>query len=280
MAADPGLGRSLWALPAAAGLALALVLLCDVDSAWTLALNGLPEVTGAWPWVQLTALGDGAVLCALLAPLLARRPATLRAVLVAVVVVTLTVRLGKELVGGPRPALVLGLDQLDVIGPLRKRHSFPSGHTTTVFAMAGLVWYASASRALRGGAWMLAAAAGLARVVVGAHWPRDVLGGAGLGWILAWASWWLASHWPGGRSRQVQLLGHGLIVGLSLSLLVDGRQFGTPPALHALAAALGLGGSLPVLIGAVRQPAAATTTRDRSPGTPGSPGQGSSTGTP
>jgi membrane-associated phospholipid phosphatase len=63
--------------------------------------------------------------------------------------------------------------------------SFPSGHTAVIFAVAtvvSLVW-----RRLAWPAFAVAALVGLSRVLVGAHWPSDVLAGAWLG--VAWTLW-------------------------------------------------------------------------------------------
>lgn len=239
MSADPLSPRARWWPPALAWSLLALVLVAGVDSSWTLALNRLGTLTGDWPWVELTSLGNGAVLVALLAPWLVRRPEALRAALVSALVVTLVTRLGKELVDAPRPVHALGRDALHVIGPVLKRHAFPSGHTAAAFTMAGIVWLAGGRRGLRVTIVVLALGVALSRVVVGAHWPRDVLAGAGLGWLLAQASWWLAGRWSSGLSRGVQLAAVLLIVGLSLKLPFDDAGFDAPPLVHGLAALSG-----------------------------------------
>ncbi|WP_143031677.1 phosphatase PAP2 family protein [Actinacidiphila guanduensis] len=77
-------------------------------------------------------------------------------------------------------------------------YSFPSGHATTAALAAGLLgWAAVRSGAPRAavatglavcGFWVLAVGAG--RVVLGVHWPTDILGS----WLLAAA--WLALTLP------------------------------------------------------------------------------------
>ena len=61
-------------------------------------------------------------------------------------------------------------------------HSWPSGHTTAIFALAAALARLPRRRALDWGAlglvWVVAALTGIARVAVGAHFPSDVVAGA------------------------------------------------------------------------------------------------------
>ena len=94
----------------------------------------------------------------------------------------------KVIVGRGRPKL---LDQTGFIGfdPFTldvRFHSFPAGHTNTVFALALAVsllipqW--------RGGLLVLASVVGFSRVAVNAHFVTDVIAGAALAWPM---TWWL-----------------------------------------------------------------------------------------
>lgn len=68
--------------------------------------------------------------------------------------------------------------------PVTRGHSFPSSHTSNLFAAAAV-----ACRFLRRhGLWFvgLAALVGWSRIYCGVHWPSDVLGSAILGWITGW----------------------------------------------------------------------------------------------
>ena len=76
---------------------------------------------------------------------------------------------------------------------------FPSGHVTAAAAFAVIVIYlAGRSRLPPRARGLLAAVAvaliagvGLARIVLRAHWPSDVLGGLALGVaVAAAAAWW------------------------------------------------------------------------------------------
>ncbi|MGH8737913.1 MAG: phosphatase PAP2 family protein [Burkholderiales bacterium] len=86
----------------------------------------------------------------------------------------------KMLADLPRPLAALGRDLVTVVGPAAQGASFPSGHTAFAVLMAAAL-SPGAPRVVRWGLWIFAAAVGLSRIVVGAHFPADVLGGALLG---------------------------------------------------------------------------------------------------
>ena len=93
-------------------------------------------------------------------------------VLAATGAATLADQLVKHAVQRPRP-------HGHLVGPVPFGTSFPSGHTTTSFALAIALtfrWPKLGPLVLP-----LAALIGLSRIVVGAHYPLDVAGGALLG---------------------------------------------------------------------------------------------------
>lgn len=68
-------------------------------------------------------------------------------------------------------------------------NSFPSGHTCAAFA-AGMVWVRTLPwRWGRFAAVTAAVLMGLSRLYVGVHYPTDVLTGAVIGSLCAWAAW-------------------------------------------------------------------------------------------
>lgn len=68
-------------------------------------------------------------------------------------------------------------------------NSFPSGHTCAAFA-ASMSWVRTLPwRWGRAAALVLAVCMGLSRLYVGVHYPSDVLAGALVGALCAWAVW-------------------------------------------------------------------------------------------
>lgn len=92
----------------------------------------------------------------------------------------------KHLVGRARPKLInaLGPWHFDLFSIKAALASFPSGHTTTVFAAAASLTFFMPPKSVKWSAPLLFALAlpvAASRLIVGAHYPSDVLGGAILG---------------------------------------------------------------------------------------------------
>jgi undecaprenyl-diphosphatase len=88
----------------------------------------------------------------------------------------------KHLLGRPRPFMDMDPLLFQGLGLDSDMHSFPSGHTSTSFALAAVL----AARFPRA-AWLFYLAAGLVglgRVVGGSHYLSDVVGGAVVGLML------------------------------------------------------------------------------------------------
>jgi len=149
-------------------------------------------------WASATLLGDTVVAFCVIAPLLLWRAQIVLALWAAVPIGGLASVALKYFFGAPRPGAVLDSTTFHVVGGLLSSYnSFPSGHTITAFAAAGAV--CSCLWSSRHGCrdrWImlltlaLAALVGLSRMAVGAHWPFDVLGGAGVGWLAGLGGAW------------------------------------------------------------------------------------------
>lgn len=112
----------------------------------------------------------------------------------------------KSWVASPRPLGVLEAGRLNSIGqPPTGITSMPSGHSLTVFAALGVVLLCFPLKARHWPLWALlmvsAVLVALSRIMVGAHWPADVLAGAGAGLALAW----MAQRWENLQAWQPYL---------------------------------------------------------------------------
>jgi len=90
----------------------------------------------------------------------------------------------KSVADFPRPSVALGTDMVTVVGHAAHGASFPSGHAAFVVLLC-VALSPGAPKPIRWGLWIFAAVVMLSRIVVGAHFPADVLGGAILGLAVA-----------------------------------------------------------------------------------------------
>ena len=65
--------------------------------------------------------------------------------------------------------------------------SFPSGHATLAFAIAGAVFFVHRKAGVV--LFFVAGIVSISRVIAGVHWPSDVAAGAILGMATAWAAY-------------------------------------------------------------------------------------------
>lgn len=240
-ATDPPLSLAWWlSVPVACAVLAAVVLGLDADVSLVFDLNAWRTVPSEGFWANVTVLGDGAVMAALMLPFAGRHPRLLWAVLLAVLLALIVGQTIELIYPRDRPPAEFGKNLLHVVGPRRKHNGFPSGHTLTVFMAAALwvrVWCSSAART----ALVLGAAlAGLSRVVVGVHWPTDVLAGATLGWLAGHTGWWLAARWPAGQRLPTQRFVAALLLLVTVSLYFDDSGFDRLLPVQLLAATLGL----------------------------------------
>jgi membrane-associated phospholipid phosphatase len=176
----------------AGGFLLGLMF-CALNDRIFLWINSFSSPVLDWFMLSVTHLGNGmvaAMLVLLISPF--RRQLTIRAALAMILAGTLT-SLVKETVPLPRPPVALG-EAVRVLGPKLKYNSFPSGHTSTVFALACSMRSFVKPR-VYGAALAVAVLTGVSRVYIGVHFPLDVVIGAMLGWISAWIVERYAGRW-------------------------------------------------------------------------------------
>ena len=145
-------------------------------------------------------LGDGWIILGVFALALFIDFRLTLAVVISAVLVLLFVSIGKQWLYPDvlRPAAAINgtvLETLDGIA-LRNRRSFPSGHTTTAFAMAYIILSRSKGISIKIFLAVLAISAACARVYLVQHFPEDVCMGAILGIAAAAIALLSTDHLP------------------------------------------------------------------------------------
>lgn len=165
--------------------------LCAVDA---VVLHRLYGAAGPWLWLMaaLTVVGSGWTMVPIAAsaahPKLRAHALRLIGVLVVVAVAVFSL---KALIGRVRPCMGLaGVHALVFATPTDP--SFPSGHAAGAFAVASFVALETRAHVvLKVALFVVALGIALSRVVLGVHYPSDILAGALLGMLIptAWSRW-------------------------------------------------------------------------------------------
>lgn len=158
-------------------------------------------------WLDITALGDIAVLLPLLSLAILCNVRIWSALVGSIPLSLLLTHGGKLFFSIPRPAAVIINSHFNIAGDTLTGHSsLPSGHSLTIFVVITillrvLVFEKKVEHPVL---WtilltLFASLVAMSRVAVGAHWPMDVLAGAMLGVISGisgiyltdrYTSWW------------------------------------------------------------------------------------------
>jgi len=192
-----------WGVPLVALVAMAVLHASGENAKLFLLMNHAMTIAGDTFWSHVTILGDSVVAIMFITPFIYRRPDVVWQFILTVFFAGLVVYLLKD----PdvlRPPAVLDPDDLHIIGPALRHVSFPSGHTTTAFLLAGLFCMQRVDSRVKSLVLFLAAMAGISRIACGIHWPLDVLGGAFFGWMAAGVGVGLGRRWQVGMNLWAQ----------------------------------------------------------------------------
>jgi membrane-associated phospholipid phosphatase len=185
-------------------------------------MNSLtPAIGGPVFWAWMTSLGDTSVAVVLIWLCLPKNSQALVRLSFVFVLGSILSPVIKHYFDYPRPFAILG-NSVVVVGPTLQTHGFVSGHTLTAFLVAALVFYSYQTR------WvfcavLVAALVGISRIMVGAHWPADVLIGALVGWGAGILAINLANAIPLKSEKYIAFLGMALLL-IAIAFLVLGKM--------------------------------------------------------
>ncbi|MDR0307671.1 MAG: phosphatase PAP2 family protein [Chitinispirillales bacterium] len=92
----------------------------------------------------------------------------------------------------PSKEKIAPIPTIHIVGSVREKYSFPSGHTAAAFTGAMILFYLFGGWFWTG--FLVAALVGYSRVYVGAHFPLDVVGAMGLAVVITWGTFFVGSR--------------------------------------------------------------------------------------
>jgi len=185
---------------------MAVVLLTGINKTLFLSINTFASHTYPFFWANVTFLGDTLPACLLMLLFIRKKPDLVWSGIAATLIATLIVNILKFYINSARPPSVIEKDMINIIGPALYSHSFPSGHTVTIFTLAGLLIFYFKTFLTRLALICFALLIGISRIAVGVHWPVDVLGGAAFGILFAMAGYWIISKLKWSWNKPAQLI--------------------------------------------------------------------------
>jgi len=239
----------IWGVPILALAGMLIILAGGANHTLFLWLNQIGAVFGEDVWANLTILGDSLVVVALLLPFIGHKPQLIWSAVIAALLAVLWAHGLKVSMGTLRPPAVLEFGSFHLIGPALQSGAFPSGHSTAIFTLAGILCLHLRQAWLSSAILLLAVLVGLSRVMVGVHWPLDILGGALGGWLAALAGTWLAARWPWGTALMAQrVIGMCLLLAALALLVYQHTGYVQAKLLQQIIAVLCLLAGLPGLV--------------------------------
>jgi len=194
-------------------------------------LNSLANQSYAAFWGGLTLLGDTVVLLCLIAPTLRFKPNLVMTLMAAIPAGSIMSVGFKSALAAPRPGDVLDPALVQGIFGALSGNSFPSGHTLTAFCAVCVSWIVMGpfdrslqARLLGVLVFVLGSIVALSRVMLGVHWPIDLIAGASLGWLAGLSGGWLMSSRPDWAHSRRLIWGLSALLAL-LSLHLAYRAF-------------------------------------------------------
>jgi membrane-associated phospholipid phosphatase len=203
-----------------------------------MAINSLSVYIPVVILENMTVFGDGVFLLVLVLLFSCRHIRFYWAVLFTSLLGVIVVNLLKDYFAMPRPPAVLDPETFNLLCRAYKARSFPSGHSLTAFLLASVCFCYTKNVFFKVVLITLAVLVGLSRVLIGVHWPMDVLVGGSLGIVLGVGGVMITAKWKFGLCAYVHLFMLSLMVIACIAVFVAGNDYTLAlPLLYAAAGA-------------------------------------------
>jgi membrane-associated phospholipid phosphatase len=196
-----------------------IVILTGINEQLFIDINSLAKQVNPFVWVNLTFLGDALPACVIMILFIRKKPDLVWSGIIATLIATLVVNSLKIYFNYPRPPSILDVNQINIIGPALYSHSFPSGHTVTIFTLTGILIFYLRTFYLKFLMLISAILIGVSRIAVGVHWPSDVLAGAAIGLVCGVAGVFIVRKLRWNKNKTIQLI-IGFILIMSILYLL------------------------------------------------------------
>ncbi|MCL2875223.1 MAG: phosphatase PAP2 family protein [Betaproteobacteria bacterium] len=224
-------------------LFMGIIWLADTNENLFLAGNAVAQCLPPFLWAGITNLGNTFGAFCLVAPTLVRWPRWVAAALLALPFGTFFTYSIKKLTDLPRPPKILPHETFHIIDTPLLGHSFPSGHSVTVFAFVGILVFCSRRQLV----WLtlpVAMLAAFSRIAVGAHWPLDLLAGAAGGWATAALGCAFSARWRFWENVYGQRILAGIVFFCALYFVFENTHYPQGLWMQYLLCVIGILGSL------------------------------------
>jgi len=172
-----------------------IIKITNLDIALFRIINQVSLYTGPVLWANITILGDTLIALVIILPFIYKKPNVFWPILFAGIIALLVSHGIKNLLAVPRPPAVLDAQSFEIIGPVYRQRSFPSGHATTVFTFATVILSYRRLKKYKIYILSIAFLVASSRIVVGIHWPSDVLAGIVLGYLSGYSGLCIYLQW-------------------------------------------------------------------------------------
>ncbi|WP_187424910.1 phosphatase PAP2 family protein [Marinomonas sp. IMCC 4694] len=187
---------------------------------------------------SMTVFGDGVFLLVLVLLFTCRHVRFHWTILFGSLLSAVVINVLKDYFAMPRPPAVLDVETFNLIGRAYQARSFPSGHSATAFLLASVCFCYTKNVYLKVTFISLAVLVALSRVLIGVHWPMDVLVGGALGIVLGVSAVMITVKWPFGVCAVLHLFILSLMVAACVVIFMHGNDYRLAmPLLYAAAGA-------------------------------------------